>query len=160
MNINSTKTACGDPWPFNGPQQVWVGDFPPGPSWVPYKPVQEFTPIPQTIIPLGPPGFDWNSTMQLALPRWRTSWDADVLTAEIDLPGVRPEWLEVDIVDNAIKVVVARFETNFVQREEFALPGNEFDPSSAEATLEFGVLTVTLKRFKEKRGHKVTVTAK
>ena len=90
---------------------------------------------------------------------WRITPANDRITASVDMPAVRPADLTVELENGTIKVAGKRFDTGLhVSHQQFI--GTDYDPKTADATLEAGVLTVVVMRFKEKVAHKVPVTVK
>jgi hypothetical protein len=90
---------------------------------------------------------------------WTFSVLGDRCTARVDMPGVKAADLMIDIDNGTIKATGKRFDTNVpVMTQQFI--GSDFDPKTAEAVLEAGVLTVTVLKFKEKLVHRVPVAEK
>jgi HSP20 family protein len=94
----------------------------------------------------------------------------DALILEAELPGVRPEDLDVHVTDGALVLrgerrqdkdektrAWHRIERSYGRFERaFQLPGN-VDPEKTEAIFKEGVLTVTVPKVPEAKGRTVTV---
>lgn len=153
---------------------VYVGDFPPGPMYEPFDPwLPNLVPnpiVPQKLYPVGPafvPNVGLPSTWPTAGivtitssdPQWNLVTSHDRITASVDMPGVRAQDLTVEIENGVIKASAQRFDTKLhVSRQQVI--GTDYDPKTAEATIEAGVLTVTVMRFKDRVTHRVPVTGK
>jgi len=168
MNNSSTKIVCGDPPYLSGPtnvgsigaQAVWIGDYPPPPPYQPYKPSIEIMPVPQKIYPQADILSGWSTVSVTSPPcKWRAAQASDGLTLTIDMPGLRSADACIELENGSLKVTGKRFDTGLNLYEQYTI-GTDYDPKSASAVLDAGVLTITVKRFKEKRPHRVPVTDK
>ena len=92
-------------------------------------------------------------------PVWRMTYGSDCITASTDVPGVRLEDLTVELENGVIKAHGKRFDNKQLVNLTQAI-GTDYDPATSEASLEAGVLTVTVRKFKDKVTHKVNVKAK
>ncbi len=151
----------------------WVGDVPPWND--PWNPNPQIFPIPQKMTPWLPmvpyipepyqPAYDWwppvitTTVTGTSLSPWRTTVQADRVIASIDMPGVKQADLNVEMENGSIKAYARRFDTGCSQTLNQYV-GPDYDPRTAEAVLEAGILTVTVMRFKDKTAHKVNVTVK
>lgn len=91
---------------------------------------------------------------------WKLSVTIDGLCCRCDVPGAKVEDINVNINNGNIVVSYKRFDDGTMCYPPSQLLGSDYDASTAEATLECGVLTVNVKRFPPKGGIKVTVTGK
>jgi hypothetical protein len=171
-NVNHT----GDNLRFGPGHGTWIGDFPP--DYDPYNPYgpSRIIPIPQKLIPLGPsilpntqpwptiipnPGLGGITLGATLAPNpWNVQFQSDKVVARCDVPGAVADSVNVEITNGSIQVNYRRFDTNGLCYPQVQCIGTDYDPKTAEATLELGVLTIVVKRFAEKATHKVTVTAK
>lgn len=145
----------------------WIGDFPPvlDPLISPVVPNVPYGPIgPQR----NAPNEQWiqvqgNSTQGYITletpPQWRTTRSSDRIVAAIDVPGMKIEDLNVTIDNGSVLVTGTRFDTGGLVTLHYNM-GIDYDPETASAVLEAGVLTVTVMRFKERSSRRVPVTAK
>lgn len=145
------------PWPV----KVYpsVSPYPWGPN--PWHPDT----TPWDILPFIPPVQPFQPTFQFSLaPVWSLDMQVDKCIAKLDLPGVRVNDLKVEIENGTITVVAKRFDTGLldsrtnVNSQQFI--GTSYDPKTSEATLEAGVLTVIVLKFKTKSAFSVPVTVK
>ena len=149
--------------------QPYIGDFPPS---YPFGPVPQPTilPIPQKLYPSIPidrapdpwmnPGWGTITTMSWpAQPEWRVTYGSDNITASTDVPGIKLEDLTVELENGIIKASGKRFDNGLFVNHTHSI-GTTYDPATSEASLEAGVLTVTVRKFKDKLTHKVRVKAK
>lgn len=170
-NVTLTNTWIG-PSTGDAPvnMQPYIGDFPP-PAY-PFGPIQQPTvvPIPQRLYPSIPidrapdpwvnPGWGTITTTSWpAQPTWRTTHGSDCITASVDMPGIRIEDLTVELENGIIKASGKRFDNALFVSHTHSI-GTTYDPATSEASLEAGVLTVTVRKFKDKITHKVRVKAK
>lgn len=141
-------------------QQVYVGDFPP-PRWdydFPEPPSQMPKPIEivgHTVIT--------DQTLQWVMPQadpeergWNTKLIGDQLTLSVDVPGVRTDSITIEIEDHIVRVVCTRFDSGVIITKRCDV-NRDYDPATAIAVLDSGVLTISLKKFREKIVHRVTV---
>lgn len=145
----------------------WVGDQTYGPYVPPYDPIQPpYVPTPQVVpspLALIPPLVDWGSIIMSppTVTLFRRRWDPDRITTSIDVPGCRSCDVTVTISDFVISATGKRPDT--LETFTHTCPiGDLYDPDTATATLEAGVLTVVVERFKEpvKRVRSVPITSK
>lgn len=105
---------------------------------------------------------------------WFTAVDvsetADVVTVQVEMPGVDPKDLRVHLKDQVLVVRadkrrdIERNEANFCQLERsygsivrnITLPST-VDPAKVAATFKNGVLTVTLDKAAESKGSPITI---
>ena len=160
--IPTTNPIGTAPWP--GYPNPYIGDLPPV-----YEPPVKVVPVGPSIMPNGifpsvqpNPAFDWSGiSLGTITPNpWHLTFQADKVVARCDVPGAKLESINVEITNGSISVNYRRFDTGGLCYPQSQQIGQDYDPSTAEATLEAGVLTVTVARFKDKVAHKVTVTAK
>lgn len=145
------------PWP--GYPNPYIGDPPPG-----YEPPIKITPVPQqvwpTVVPNGLNPYLGPSTFTMLPNPWNVQFLADHVIARCDVPGAILDSLNVEITNGSIQVSYRRFDTNGLCYPQAQFIGADYDPKTAEATLEQGVLTIIVKPFAAKLSHKVPVTAK
>jgi HSP20 family protein len=79
---------------------------------------------------------------------------ADGAMLTVDMPGVRPEDLEVTFETGTLAIAGKRGDRTYRYHVEL---GNAFDPDRFEAQLEHGVLTVHATRRPEAKPRKITV---
>ena len=105
-----------------------------------------------------------------AYPAVNLSEDADHLYVRAELPGVRPEDLDVSVVEGRLtirgerKVAATESKADYHRREReggifrrvMRLP-ERVDPSRVSAGMKNGVLTVTLPKREESKPRKISV---
>lgn len=161
--VYTTNTA-GNP----DAHKLWVGDFPP---CDPYQPtidpvVPTVVPIPQRVYPSTIPidSVPWpihtNSyiTIGSSVSPWHLEFKADRVIATIDVPGCKVEGIELSLNNGTLSVKATRTKGGYSSFDTYI--GTDYDPETAEAEVEDGVLTVTVMRFKEKISRKITVRKK
>ena len=95
----------------------------------------------------------------------------DELTLRLDVPGVRPEDVEINIEDGALTLTARREVTppegytahlaerrSLAVRRSFVLP-RQVDPERISATLTDGVLTLAMAKAQVPAPRQITVTA-
>lgn len=87
---------------------------------------------------------------------WRVMHLEDAITLSIDMPGVRPANLDVVIEDHQVLVKAERFDTKQMIGHTYQLK-DCYDIETVEATLDSGVLSMTIKKFPERMPKKVHV---
>ena len=88
----------------------------------------------------------WTSrSKSLTASAYRTDITDDGLTLSIDLPGVKSKDLSVQVTGRDVKVSGKQRADDFKQTYRIA---KEYDPDTASATLEDGVLSLTFKKTK------------
>lgn len=141
---------------------VIIGD-PPGPCpGVTIVPIGEpWKPVPYETVPNLPwvPAPGLSGYLNVQPSPWNVTWHADRVVARADVPGVRVADLSVEIENGSLRVSGKRFDT-LAPVSLSVVIGPDFDPKTAEASLEAGVLTVTVKKLVERLVHKVAVVAK
>jgi HSP20 family protein len=111
-------------------------------------------------------------TMAVRMPAWQACADIeeadDAFIIDVDLPGVRPEDVNVEVRENELRLTgelkerdrkgILRRQTRRVgQFEHFIqLPG-EVDPDKVEATLRDGVLSVRLAKSRSRQPKRVQI---
>ncbi len=123
----------------------------------------QITPLP-TFTPFSQPAVSLrriHSDVKIADPPspWRLTYIAGKLIASVDVPGVRLEDLAVEFSDGELKVCGRRFD-NHMWVVLSQLIGMNIDVTSADAVLDEGILTVTMKLISDTRTHKVAVRKK
>lgn len=141
------RICAGDP---HNPLTTWIG-----------------SPFPLKAAPDGSYPIDcapnpWLSTVTVTSTSatcWRVIHSTDQIRLSLDVPGLRAEELSLEIENGTVRVTGRRHDTGFhVNQVHFI--GADFDPKSAEATLECGVLSLSVLRFRERVTHRVSVTQK
>lgn len=144
--------------------KLWVGDFPP---YDPYQPTIDpvnplITPIyPGITLPYVQPAPQLNtwSTVTIGSTNpWHLDVRHDRIIATIDVPGCKAEGIELSLTNGTLSVKATRTKGGYSSFDTHI--GNDYDPDTAEAEVEDGVLTVTVMRFKEKISKKIAVKAK
>ena len=74
-----------------------------------------------------------------------------------DMPGVHGNMLAVSVENGKLKAVGQRFDTGETVEREYEL-GDKFDPSTAEAELTHGVLTVRIKMHQKFKNRTIKVS--
>jgi len=140
---------------------VWIGDWPPQRPWditpvvpnVPWNP-----PIDAQPYPLG--GVTITTSGYLSVSPWRVDTSVvDRITLALDVPGVKVQDLKVEIDDGWVRVSAVRFDTKATNNQTYYV-GPAFDPTTCEATLEAGVLTLIVMKFVDRLPRKVNVKVK
>lgn len=131
-------------------KNVYIGDFPPF-DLLPVNPYQPVLPqilIPQTLITT------WGVPFQNT---WRIDKSKqDRISLSIDLPGVKENDLNVEIDSGILNLTAKRFDTNQSIKQTYML-GLTFDPNTASAALESGVLTIVVLKRKEHLPRKIKI---
>lgn len=161
-NMVYTTRTGGNP----DANKLWVGDFPPDPY--PYQPTIDPLPwIPQPVAPPGiipgstwyPQNCSWGTiTIGGSTNPWHLEFKADRIIATIDVPGCKAEGIELSLTNGTLSVKATRTKGGYSSFDTQI--GTDYDPETAEADVEDGVLTVTVMRFKEKISKKIAVKAK
>jgi HSP20 family protein len=93
-------------------------------------------------------------TMAVRMPAWQASADIeeadDAFIIDVDLPGVRPDDVDVEVRENELRLT-GELKEHFIQ-----LPG-EVDPDQVEATLRDGVLSVRLAKSRSRQPKRVQI---
>lgn len=168
------KTVIRDgSWGINGNGNgVWIGG---GPD--PYQPIQPYQPYQPYYQPVVEPNvdFDLDPNVDFDLLKkalggpvgvnlgWR---EVDLEDEEnegvktkvlaTDMPGVHGNMLAVSVEEGKLRVVGQRFDTGETVEREYEL-GDKFDPSTAEAELTHGVLTVRIKMHQKFKNRTIKV---
>lgn len=157
VKFDSSVTWLGDP-PPNQNYNIWVDPF----QW-PFQPHIPYEPYPiypvQPVQPVYVPTTITTTTSVWPPSAWKALTVNDVLTASLDIPGIRAIDASVEIASGVIRFAGKRYDTGYIRNETYAI-GNDYDPETAKATVDAGVLTVTVEKFKSRRAHKVTIEAK
>ena len=84
--------------------------------------------------------------------------EGDSMILSLDLPGVRPENIAIEIENSNLTLKAKRLNPAEEITKTYLVLGN-FDLGSTKADLEYGVLTISLKK-KDQKAHKVEITVK
>lgn len=77
-----------------------------------------------------------------------------------DLPGVRPEDLELEVVGTRLQITFQRVDRpNKKYQGSFVLPDIQVNASTCQATLKHGILTVTVPKPQTTERQKIKVVA-
>lgn len=98
------------------------------------------------------------STISYAPDPWRRKVEGESITLSYDVPGVRVEDANVEIDCGVIKFSGRRHDTGATVSSTCNV-GHDYDPESATASIDMGVLTIKLERLASRRTHKVPVSA-
>ncbi len=90
--------------------------------------------------------------------QWRRKVDGTSITLCLDVPGVRIEDANVEIDSDIIKFNGKRHDTGMMVSSTYNV-GHDYDPESAIAVIDVGVLTIKIERFTSRRSHKVRIIA-
>ncbi len=93
-------------------------------------------------------------------PRFQTTENETGATLHIALPGVRKDDLKLNLLESNLKIEATRTAAAGAVPERYALNlrlGNRFDGSKAAATLESGVLTLTVPFREEAKPRQIEV---
>ncbi len=139
---------------------IYIGDFPDPigvrkwiePTLPPFK-------IDAQTYPFVSSGFITTSQTSFVLPMWRVDAKDDKITLKLDLPGVHVEDLSLEIENGTLKLLGSRKDTGATVSQMYLL-GPDYDPKTADATLECGVLTLVVLKYKEKLTHKIEIVQK
>lgn len=104
---------------------------------------------------------NWVSSTSIVSPMtpfFTTMVTLDGNEYSVDFPGVIPETLKVEIVNNNLFAIGTRTNGLSVKAEVFL--SSDCDVNASEATLHLGILTVKIPKIKESRTHKVNVSIK
>lgn len=139
--------------------EPWIGDFPP---WeLPYYPSTAPPLFPWTPAPWIPDVQTANNYIYID-PRpspWHVTTAYDRITLVLDVPGVKPEDLNVQVEAGMLKVTGKRFDNGFAVLESWPI-GSDYDMTTASAVLELGTLKLVFMKLASKQAHKVPVTVK
>jgi len=112
------------------------------------------------------------TTVALRVPSWQTLADIeetdDAYVVELDLPGVRPEDISVEVRENELRVSgeikekerkgILRRQTRRVgQFEQIVALPSDVEPEQVEARLVNGVLTVRLGKSRARQARRVEI---
>lgn len=91
-------------------------------------------------------------------PKSYLSEKEGVYTLEVELPGVKKEDIQIDLVSNLLKITAVRkrAESEFKYEREYHI-SNELDTANIKAANENGVLTLTLSRKPEAQSRQIAV---
>jgi hypothetical protein len=150
--ISTNVTLVDGPVYVDG--HKWVGDFPPDNWSIPVSPripnpmvwPEQHVHYIQVMGPVQPLGSNW-----------RICFESDRLIASIDLPGAKSANVHID--GSVINVTGTRADTH-VAFHHYTDIGGKYDPATASATLEAGVLTIVLMQRQGSTSQKVPVTIK
>jgi len=90
---------------------------------------------------------------------WKLEVKHDRINAMIDVPGCKAEGIELELTNGKLSVKATRSKAGGYSHFDTFI-GMDYDPETAEAELEDGVLTVTVMRFKDKIAKRITVKKK
>lgn len=166
------------PWPTHRfPQEnTWVypserrfGDWPFDPAYpqvdpqIPYAPLDPWVPL----VPEYDPYFvrptnSAISTIFAVRHGWRLTYEADAVIAKVDIPGVKVDDVTLKLYKGVLSVAARRSESGLGIVAYDCTIGSDYDPKTAQALLEDGVLTVTIKKFidDQQSVHNITVVKK
>lgn len=141
---------------------IYIGDYPPliGDRTAPQQPwtLPWIEPLPW-IDPTYIPQPNSNSYIMLTPPLWRVRNKLDCLEISTDLPGVKPQDLDVALEGRLLKVTARRADTGeSISRSQYVM--ETFEIESALAVLEEGVLTITFKPEPKKSPRTIPVVVK
>lgn len=126
--------------------------------WQPWLPADPWIP------PVDPPRRMWPaitvvSSGYAALTPWRHVVNTDSIDLWVDVPGVKVQDLSIDIDMGKLRVSAARADTKASIKHVYVLT-DMFDPATATAMLEDGVLNINVKKRPESMPRKVKVKVK
>lgn len=87
------------------------------------------------------------------------SVNGDVCTFSIDVPGVKPENVQLEIKEGLLTLKTTRKDTSYVQIQSIYVDDN-WNLDSADAELEYGVLTVKFTRKPDRKSRSIKVNVK
>jgi HSP20 family molecular chaperone IbpA len=85
------------------------------------------------------------------------SYSEDRATLTLDVPGIKKDDLDISIADRVVSVEAKRGKREFKGIYEL---DHSYDPSTASAVLEDGVLTLTFERLPETKPKKIEITVR
>lgn len=141
---------------------VYIGDLPEweNPSWIRKWPdVKPWVPGPW-VPQVSPPPANTHSYVYLnpePPSPWHVTTAGDRITLILDVPGVKPEDINVQIESMKISVTGKRADNGFAVLHTWQLT-NDYDPTTTEATMELGTLKLVIKKHINKQTHLVKVT--
>jgi HSP20 family molecular chaperone IbpA len=100
----------------------------------------------------------WTTTAVLTSP-WRYKINAESIDLWLDVPGVKAKDMSIDIDMGKLRVRGHRSDTQSKIAQIYALT-DMYDPTTATATLEDGVLNVNVKKRIENLPRTVTIIVK
>jgi len=137
---------------------VYIGDLPY------HDPLERkpWLPVPWAVPHVSPPPANNHSYVYLnpvpASP-WHVTTLGDKIELILDVPGVRPEDLNVVIESMVIKVTGKRADNGWAVLQTWPL-GNDYNPATTEASMELGTLRLVIMKHVNKQSHQVKVTVK
>lgn len=142
------------------PDTVRIGDNPdwiPGPTYVPNPNAQIWPSNP--IVPIGSPYQHTTGYLQIVPSYWRNKIKGEWLELSCDMPGIALSDIKVEIDGLTLKASGVRGDTKENVLRTWTLP-DSYDPVTAQASLENGVLFVMVKRYESSKPRRIEVPVK
>lgn len=155
VSENSSFNAIRDP----RPGELTAGDLACTwiqPNTIPYDP---FTPVEPYVSRVWPDASSTITLTGLTPNNWRFKEHKKSCRLSRDLPGVRGNAIDLSYNDGVVSLSARRFDTNDLVSDSYAL-GKDYDPDTFKATLESGVLTITVRKIPGKGARQITVEEK
>lgn len=148
----TTGIYIGDPPPWS-PEPDWIKPWPEVKPWPGVKPwvpsVSPPSPVNTQYVYLNPaPASPWHITTA-----------NDRITLILDIPGVKPEDINVQIENMVIKVTGKRADNGWAILHTWTLTA-DYDPTKTDAMMELGTLKLVVMKHVSKQTHQIKVTVK
>lgn len=149
----TTMTVGGfnDAWP-------WPVDLNPYPGYPTYPDVP-YPLYPVYPMPIMQPWITTTISNVTGIHTFKATVVGDSIELRLDVPGVTPNDVLVDIENGFVKVSATRSDTK-INNTQSHYVGLDYDARTCEATVEHGVLTITIKKHKEKLARRIPVKVK
>lgn len=164
LGIDTNQVRIGDISKLGGSPNdgVWIGDYPPNDHGLGgiYIPPTQIIPGQPWIVDDPPVKLTVTTGYMQVLPlQWRIKQHKDSIELSTDLPGVKAKDLTLEVDVGTLKLSAKRSDTGESILRNYVLDA-KYDPRTCAATLEDGVLTVTVKKLPEHMPRKIKITVK
>lgn len=136
---------------------AYIGGLPP---WVNPDSLKPWTPAPWIVPQVSPPQ-PVNTRYVYLSPQptspWNITFGSDRITLILDVPGVKPEDINVQIENMKISVTGRRSDNGFAVLHTWQLT-SDYEPSTSVATMELGTLKLVIDKHTNQQTHHVKVT--
>jgi hypothetical protein len=125
--------------------------------WQPYVPPTLAPPVPNPLLP----HLNTNQTISVGGPSpfegWRSTLHSDRIEMAADVPGVDPNEIDLTISKGYVNLKGKRCDTGEVITKMHPIDTKEYDPSTTDAEVKNGVITVTILKRARRRPKRIKV---